>query len=212
MSKHWARSLLTPHQDTEWWVLHDTAMFYSFWDHLQHNIAYFMVMFLSEFGWSCKRWAAQSIHCKCISLPSPVNHCPATGGSVLLLMLRSLCLLQFTSLKGSLSGSSIWLNSLSFLSVAYASLVHLISALPWGLHRFIPFCVAILFFCSIILIPVAAPVTPYPVFSSLFFLSSLCTVSQANHFTLDSSPGVAFSFHHLQISSQDEILSIWLQI
>lgn len=68
--------------------------------------------------------------------------------------------------------------------------------------------VTILFFCSIILIPVAAPVTPYPVFSSLIFLSSLCTVPQ----TWDSSPDGAFSFHHLQIASQDEILSIWLKI
>lgn len=70
-------------------------------------------------------------------------------------------------------------------------------------------CVTILFFCSIILIPVATPVTPCPVFSSLIFLSSVCTVSQANCFTWDSSPDVAFSF---QITFQDEILSIWLQI
>lgn len=188
---------------------------------VEHSLLYSSVGHLS-FGWLSKHCTAQWIHHKCISLSFAgphwwlfrYPHCSATGGSLVLstseAMLRSLC---FTPVHLT-EKIIVWLIHLtqlpfiSFSGLCFTGASNQCLALRSPQSSSLS-CVTVLFFCSIVLIPVAAPLTPCPVFSSLIFLSSVCTVSQANCFTWDSSPDVAFSF---QITSQDEILSIWLQI
>lgn len=212
-------SLLTTHQDIKSWILHDTMLFYSFSNHLQYNTAYFIVMLVI---WVLGGSANTELHIWYIINASPclfqwTTALPLDGGSLVLFtseaMLRSLC---FTPVHLT-EKIIVWLIHLtqppfiSFSGLCFTGASNQCLALRSPQSSPLSY-VTILFFCSIVLIPVAAPVTPHPVFSSLIFLSSVCTASQADRFTWDSSPDVAFRFHHLQIASQDEILSTWLQI
>lgn len=181
-------------------------MFYSFSNHLQYNTACFIDMLIT---WVLGGSASPELH-----------SCYAINAFPCLFQRASAChwgFFGFAPWQGHAEISLLYPSSPRWKDHCLA---HPLDSTPFYFFRCLCFtgasnqclawrsaessplsCVTILSFCSIVPIPVAAPVAPDPLFSSLIFLSSVCTASQANHFTWDSSPDVAFSFHHLQIAS-----------